>query len=254
MLKWLIPAFLLIGALAAALFYWNGDEPLKVTRYQVTQSCRYYTAHLEVDYPVGGGTDVVQGLRQWLKDSLHCEGDIGSGENPIEACFGACHDPNMEELREEYGEYADELGMSYDSTYVVFLSETKSTVSYQVSIYGYNYGAAHGWYTDPIFVIVKGTSRPLTFEDIFAVSRNKIVDYIDDLSKTEPSNKQDCPAIGINEIDYVYPTREGLAFKWHTYAVNCGACGNVVFTIPYERFKGMFTPKFEKLVPEFYPE
>ena len=179
------------------------------------------------------------------------QGDFGNGENLIENCLEACRDPDLESLREELGEDADELGMSYDSIYVDFLLETKSTVSYQVSDYGYSYGAAHGHYSDPIFVIVKGSSRPLQFEDIFTVSRDKVADYIDDLSKTEPSNQHDCGAIGIHEIHYVYPTKEGLAFKWHTYAVNCGACGNVVMTLPYDRFKGMFKPEFEKLLKEF---
>ena len=99
---------------------------------------------------------------------------------------------------------------------------------------------------------MKGESRPLQYNDVFALPKSVMIRYVREVARTEPSNQHECGVKqGFSDFDWIFPTSKGLGFQWHTYAVNCGACGNVVLILPYERFRGMFTRKFYELLSEF---
>jgi hypothetical protein len=128
-------------------------------------------------------------------------------------------------------------------------------MTYEILSSGYALVAAHGWYNSPTFVLMKGEARPLAYYDIFALPKKAMVRYVRELARTEPGNQHDCGVKqGFADFDWIFPTSKGIGFQWHTYAVNCGACGNVVLILPYERFRGMFTKKFYEILPEFTGE
>ena len=221
-----------------------------VQTYEAQSSCNYYDSYINVDYPVGDSS-VVEPLKEWMDSTLYCNGKIGVGENPIAGCFDKCN-VKYAMLREDFDFWEiEDFSGGYDSIWVIYKSQTPSTITYEVQTNGYNFGAAHGWFDHPVYVLLKGHAKPLTYEDIFTTTRAEMIEYLSYLARVEPSNQRDCGVRWtIEEIDRVYPSADGIVFLWHTYAVNCGACGNVEFVLPYERFHGMFRPEFEKIMKE----
>lgn len=221
-----------------------------VKRYEAGESCAHYSSFISVDYPVAGPAATVEPLRRWLEKTLECKGKIDAGENPAKSCV-RCMDITVDMFKEEYPDITEgDLGEGFDSTCVELVSQTENTVTYQVKRYLLNNGAAHGSYDTPIYVFWKG--RLLEFADIFAVDSASAIKRVQELARTSPSNQGECRAHWgeIKEIHWLYPTREGLAFQWHTYAVNNGACGNVVLKLPYRNFKGMLKPGLDPLLHE----
>ena len=226
-------------------------DSIAIKHFTAGARCNHHLAYLAIDYPINGPSFVVEPIRDWMDSVVSCNGRIRKGKNPAKNCF-ECVAENDESLKAAFDvEDPSVLGDSYDSTWVVYRSQTKSTMTYEVQSSGYALVAAHGWYNSPTFVLMKGEARSLAYYDIFAFPKKAMIRYVRELARTEPSNQHECGARAIDEIDHVYPTSRGLAFQWHTYAVNCGACGNVVLILPYERFRGMFTRKFYELLPEF---
>ena len=225
-------------------------ENVSVQNFKAQSSCNYFDSYIDVDYPIGD-SGVVVPLREWLDSTLHCCGKIGEGENPIAQCFDKCN-VKYAMLRDDFDNVED-VGPfgGYDSTWIIYASQTQSTVTYEVRTVGYSSGAAHEWGENSTYVLLKGRAKPLSYEDIFSVSRADMIGYLDYLAKVEPGNQRECGVRwNISEIDCVYPAADGIVFVWRTYEVNCGACGNVKFVIPYERFHGMFRSEFEKVMKE----
>lgn len=228
------------------------SDSVAVKRWTAGASCNHHLTYLAIDYPVGGAASVVEPIRDWMDSVVSCNGRIREDENPARICL-ECAAKDDERLKADFDvDDASLLGNGYDSTWIVYKSQTKSTVTYMVESTGYELVAAHGWRNFPTYVFLKGESRPLEYNDVFAFPKSAMIRYVRELARTEPSNQHDCGVKqGFSDFDWIFPTSKGLGFQWHTYAVNCGACGNVVLVLPYERFRGMFTKKFYELLPEF---
>ena len=226
----------LIFGVALAQTSYKGNHII-VKRFEASENCARFSSYVSVDYPVSGPPATVFPLRNWLDSTLECGGKIEKGPNPAKNCI-VCND------------VANDLGVGFDSTIIVLETQTEHTQTYLVKHVLLNNGAAHESYTAPRYVLVKG--RVLGFSDIFGADSNTVVARVRELAKTEPSNQGECRAHwgDIKEIHWVYPARDGLAFVWATYAVNCGVCGNVTLKLPYRQFKGLLKPQFEKILKE----
>lgn len=248
MKKSLLLIFLMLGAVLAQAPHKR--DAIIVKRFEASKTCAHYSSYVSVDYPVSGPAATVIPLKNWLDSTLECGGKIGKGGNPAKNCI-VCNDVTVDQFRSEYPDVTDgDLGVGFDSTKIFLESQTEHTQTYLVEHVILNNGAAHENYTSPRYVLVKG--RALGFSDIFSADSNTVVARVRELAKTEPSNQGDCRAHWgeIKEIHWVYPARDGLAFVWATYAVNCGVCGNVTLKLPYRQFKGMLKPQFEEILKE----
>lgn len=244
----LLLIFLLVAFACAGGF----RDSVVVKRWTAGTRCNHHLTYLAIDYPVDGPSSVIEPIRDWIDSEVSCNGHIRSGRNPAKNCL-ECVAENDESLKANFEvEDASVLGSSYDSTWIVYRSQTKSTIAYEIQSSGYALVAAHGWYNSPTYVLLKGESRPLLYHDIFAFPKSAMIRYVRELARTESSNQHECGVKqGFSDFDWIFPTSRGLGFQWHTYAVNCGACGNVVLILPYEYFRGMFTKKFYEILPEF---
>lgn len=240
--------FLILGVAFAHGPY--GRDQINVKRYEASKTCAHFSSYVSVDYPVSGPAATVSSLKNWIDSTLECGGRIGKGSNPAKNCI-VCNDVTVNQFKSEYPDVTDnDLGVGFDSIMIFLESQTKHTQTYLVKHVILNNGAAHESYTSPRYVLVNG--RVLGFSDIFSADSNTVVARVRELAKTEPSNQGDCRAHWgeIKEIHWVYPARDGLAFVWGTYAVNCGACGNVTLKLPYRQFKGLLKPQFEEILKE----
>ncbi len=235
MKKILLIVSLILGVAFAQTPY-KGNHII-VKRFEASEKCVRFSSYVSVDYPVSGPHATVFLLRNWLDSTLECGGKIEKGPNPAKNCI-VCND------------VASDLGVGFDSTIIVLETQTEHTQTYLVKHVLLNNGAAHESYTAPRYVLVKG--RVLGFSDIFGADSNTVVARVRELAKMEPSNQGECRAHWgeIKEIHWVYPARDGLAFVWATYAVNCGVCGNVTLKLPYRLFKGLLKPQFEEILKE----
>lgn len=245
-------SFVVLVILVVSAYADGLRDSVAIKRFSAGARCNHHLAYLAIDYPVDGPSSVVEPIRDWMDSVVSCNGHIRDGKNPAKTCL-ECVAENDESLKAAFEvDNPSVLGNSYDSTWVVYRSQTKSTMTYEVQATGYALVAAHGWYNSPTYVFVKGKSHPLQYNDVFALPKSVMTRYVREVARTEPSNQHDCGVKqGFSDFDWIYPTSKGLGFQWHTYAVNCGACGNVVLILPYERFRGMFTKKFYELLPEF---
>ena len=247
MKKFSLFVLLIVSAYAEGL-----RDSIAIKHWTAGVRCNHHLAYLAIDYPVDGPSSVIEPIRDWIDSEVSCNGQIRNGRNPAKNCL-ECVSENDERLKADFEvEDVSMLGDRYDSTWIVYKSQTKSAVTYEVRSAGYGLFAAHGWFDSPTFVLMKGEARPLAYYDIFAFPKKAMIRYVRELARTEPSNQHECGVRqSFADFDWIFPTSRGLAFQWHTYAVNCGACGNVVLILPYERFRGMFTRKFYELLPEF---
>ena len=236
MKKILLIVFLILDVAFAQAPY-KGNHII-VKRFEASKNCAHFSSYVSVDYPVSGPPATVFSLRNWLDSTLECGGKIAKGLNPAENCI-VCNDV-----------LASDLGVGFDSTMIFLESQTNHTQTFLVKHVLLSNGAAHESYTAPRYVLVKG--HVLGFSNIFSADSNTVVARVRELAKTEPSNQGECRAHWgeIKDIHWVYPAKDGLAFVWATYAVNCGVCGNVTLKLPYRQFKGLLKPQFEEILKD----